>query len=559
MREALIRGDLANLSRRDQELRSMGIPDEERIRTLQSEFGALDDWLPDSDIGQGMVPPIVNVDTFTVPYPVVPVIPHGLENTEPFSPAGIDGKNPDPPTPDGTPIGAGAGYAGGRDIGGLGQYKNDEPQHPRLPSEPYPKNDQSNVNYEKAVVPFEVPANPSMHGEHGYHVAQSIPPWRRDEVEQNQMAELEVTRDKRTNKFVSPTTKGELMTDRSLPQALEKSRGEYLHTDQDGEVVMPHVVVAAPEIPEDPHVVTEQEPRWAKYHYQRPHESDDVCLKFQMKTYDLNDTVHRPVPPSEGLGYTTTHPNCQCWWEEIASPSETTEATDPQVKGFTKIKKSITRKANKGELHTVKDDGTLSQRTRGTNPMREAIMEVRNDFKWLSEEYLQKVRELPVDGKMFLIKASEEAITDHRGEGYEPYRRWLSPDELHAMARTATGKGMDINHKAENKTESQILDSEYDKDLRQIQMIVNEADPEVLQAIENKVITAVSINGGAPRDTDIQCPTDECFVVPRGVILGELDDIALTWVVTDPRGMYWRGRWIPPAKPGVKTTAIQPV
>jgi len=43
------------------------------------------------------------------------------------------------------------------------------------------------------------------------------------------------------------------------------------------------------------------------------------------------------------------------------------------------------------------------------------------------------------------------------------------------------------------------------------------------------------------------------------VILGEIDDIALTWVVSDPRGVMWRGQHIPFAEPGVKTTIIQPI
>jgi len=95
-------------------------------------------------------------------------------------------------------------------------------------------------------------------------------------------------------------------------------------------------------------------------------------------------------------------------------------------------------------------------------------------------------------------------------------------------------------------------------------MLINEQDPEILNAIDNQIITAVSINGGSPRTEAVMCPdcqtnNCECFLVPEGVVLGELDDIALTWVVTDPRGMYWRGMWIPPAIPGVKTTAIQPI
>jgi hypothetical protein len=190
-------------------------------------------------------------------------------------------------------------------------------------------------------------------------------------------------------------------------------------------------------------------------------------------------------------------------------------------------------------------------------------MEIREEFDWIDDAYLNKVRAINAPGRMFLIRASSEAITDHRSEG-EPYRRWLSPDELHSLARTAIGKGMDLNHLTDEvhpnefRTDADILDSEYNKGRHEIQMLVNEQDPDILKAIDNKSITAVSINGGSPRRERIEC-NGECFIVPEGVVLGELDDIALTWVVTDPAGISFHGDWIPPAEPGVKTTAIQPL
>ena len=56
---------------------------------------------------------------------------------------------------------------------------------------------------------------------------------------------------------------------------------------------------------------------------------------------------------------------------------------------------------------------------------------------------------------------------------------------------------------------------------------------------------------------DTECDTGECFVVPTGLILGELDGIAFTWVVTDPAGLVWHGKFIPRATAGVKTTKIE--
>ena len=110
-----------------------------------------------------------------------------------------------------------------------------------------------------------------------------------------------------------------------------------------------------------------------------------------------------------------------------------------------------------------------------------------------------------------------------------------------------------------------VVDSEYDDDLKQLQMLITESDPEIIKGIDDRIITAVSINGGSPRSESVEPCEDHCKVncelclVPKGVVLGELDDIALTWVVTDNRGLNWKGMLIPPATPGVKTTAIQPL
>ena len=88
-------------------------------------------------------------------------------------------------------------------------------------------------------------------------------------------------------------------------------------------------------------------------------------------------------------------------------------------------------------------------------------------------------------------------------------------------------------------------------------MLVHLKDPEIIHFIETGQIASVSINAGAPRRMDTECDTGECFVVPTGLILGELDGIAFTWVVDDPAGVVWRGKYIPKATAGVKTTRIE--
>lgn len=346
----------------------------------------------------------------------------------------------------------------------------------------------------------------------------------------------------------------------------QKSIPEWRYPVEDSQVApfeMPHIAIRPSG------EMNETEKDMMEYVYQS-HDSDDKCAPFNGRAFDMKDRSHRPVPPSEGLGYTNTHPNCKCYWKPTGQ-IEFDEMTPEELVDIQSIHRKIGQRSHFGTLHKVKKDGELSQRTGHRNyyrkPLKEAIAQVRQEFGWLSDEYLQKAKSIAKteNGKLYLIRASEETITDHRHEG-EPYRRKLSGDELLAMARTATNKGMDINHNSKWRTKAYVMDSEYDKKTKSIQMIVLELDDDINRAIENKSITAVSINGGSPRHSSVEpcshgCDTGKCelCLVPHGVILGELDDIAMTWVVTNPRGIYWNGIHIPHAEPGVKTTIIQPL
>jgi hypothetical protein len=193
------------------------------------------------------------------------------------------------------------------------------------------------------------------------------------------------------------------------------------------------------------------------------------------------------------------------------------------------------------------------------------MSELRSEFGWLTNDYVLKAKELSeeANGKLYLIRAAGETVTDHTGEG-EPYKRKLSSDELNSMTRTAIGKKMDINHQPEYETDATILDAEFDPYRKEIQMLVLERDPQINNAIEDGKITAVSINGGMPRSESVEkcdhnCKSDNCelCLVPKGVVLGEIDGIGMTWVVTDPNGLYWNGHFVPNAQPGIKFTKIE--
>lgn len=185
---------------------------------------------------------------------------------------------------------------------------------------------------------------------------------------------------------------------------------------------------------------------------------------------------------------------------------------------------------------------------------------------WLEPDYILAAKESAEKNgaKLYLVKAAEETITDHRSEG-EPYLRKLAATELQKMVRTAISKGTDINHMgAEFRTGGVIVDGEWDPNMQEMQYLVIESDPEINAAIQRGDIDAVSINGGAPRREvvepcihDCTGPSCELCTVPVGVILAELDDIGFTWVASRP--FMWKGKLIPQATPGIKSTVIQPI
>ena len=303
----------------------------------------------------------------------------------------------------------------------------------------------------------------------------------------------------------------------------------------------------------------------ARFTLSSSHKGVDVCDDFSGEIFELTDKTNRPILPTEGLGYSNlTHPNCQCIWVLQKVDSLVDSLTRKQQTNFDDIADHIRKGAKDHTLHTVKADGKLSKRPRGPNPMKEAIGKIREQFGWLGEEYITNAKELASQnsGVLYLIRAAQATITDHRSEG-EQYRRKLSGQELQGMARTAIRHGMDVNHESAYKTQATILDADYDPKRKEIQMVVMEKDPQINQYIKSGAISAVSINGGNPRRQVIEPCEDDCTSgcemcnVPQGVILGEDDGIGMTWVVTDPRGIFYKGQHIEPASPGIKNTVIQ--
>ena len=165
-------------------------------------------------------------------------------------------------------------------------------------------------------------------------------------------------------------------------------------------------------------------------------------------------------------------------------------------------------------------------------------------------------REHP-DGRFILAVVSGESYTDHRIEGEELRRHWTN-NELMQNIRTAKHKLTNINHMWEKKDplSGLIYDANWNFTTNKGEMAIWESDPEILDAIRNDIITAVSINTGKPRIVDKNCETGECLSEPKGTILGEDDNVALAFIVTAPEGWDYNGQHIPAMPPGMKFTKI---
>lgn len=528
---------------RYKELENRGIPEPERSRAVNAEF---ENPTPTAIPWPGPITGIdlagnINIDLIPASkFP--PVIQPTTDKTEPYP---TPSKNPYPnnPTPDPNSVGDKSHTYG----------------ITHFPAEP-------SSNW--VATGNEKNSEPPSVGVQGFNSHKKIPEWRYP-VEQSQMMDISVPPiiippSGQFNEAISEKSKEKKsLLKRLLPWL------SVLGVGFSAAALIDSYLKDVPEEPEEREKYFTYTPMEliAEFTLSPTHKGRDVCDDYAGKTFDLLDVTNRPILPSEGKGYTNlVHPHCHCSWK-ITKKSDvgTDSLTRKQQSEFGKIESHITRAAKNHTLHTVKPDGELSNKTRGTNPIKESIGRIRHQVRWLSDDYITKAKETASNnnGVLYLVRAATETITDHRSEG-EQYRRKLSGKELNAMARTAIGHGMDINHNPDYATGGVIPDSEYDEKRKEIQMLVIETDPQINQYIADGSISAVSINGGSPRTQNIEpcyegCTGPDCELcnTPQGVILGELDGIGMTWVVTAPQGIIWRGQHIPVATPGIKNTIIE--
>jgi len=527
---------------RYKELENRGIPEPERSRAVEAEFT---DYPNDTDVEPwpGNITGVdlagnINLDLiFASKEP--PIIQPNTNQTEPFPTSSVN-PYPNNPTPDPNSV-------------GVKSNTYNITNHSVSPSSNW-LGTASSVNSEPPSVGIE-----------GYNSHKAIPEWRYP-IEQSQMVDISIP-----PIAIEPSGQfNEAVTKKEEKKSLLKKLAPFiamLGAGFSAVSLIKDYLDNAPEEPKDREKYFKDDPLalMAEISLSSSHKVKDVCDDYVGKHYNLFD-AERPILPIEGKGYTNlVHPNCHCTWKVVKVDTKIDSLTRQEKTKFDDIESHIRVGAKNHTLHTVKADGSLSKRTRGTSPIKEVIGKIRHEVKWLSEEYLQKAKETAKNnnGVLYLIRAATETITDHRSEG-EKYRRKLSGKELNAMARTAVGHGMDINHDAQNKTGGLIVDSEYDGKRKEIQMLVIETDPQINQYITNGSISAVSINGGNPRTQGIEpcydgCVSNSCELcnVPQGVILGEIDNIGMTWVVTNPAGIMWNGVHISSAEPGIKSTVIE--
>ena len=183
------------------------------------------------------------------------------------------------------------------------------------------------------------------------------------------------------------------------------------------------------------------------------------------------------------------------------------------------------------------------------------------EFDWINDEAIEEMKKYANEhgsGKFLLAVVSGDTKTDHRAEGRDKHQRHWTREELIQNIRTGKGKMTDINHlwAKINPTSGGIYDANWNFKTDRGEMILWETDQDILDAIQNDIITAVSINTGNPRAVDTNCDSGECFITPRGTILGETNGVGLAFVVTDPKGFDYNGQHIPSFPPGMKFTKI---
>lgn len=287
-----------------------------------------------------------------------------------------------------------------------------------------------------------------------------------------------------------------------------------------------------------------------RFQYNRQ-EDCPICKPLDKLEFWAEDPK-RPIVPSENLGkgVYNTHPNCKC----------------SNISFIKLLSADESPKSSRPKSQEAKD--SLAERKRITNEYLRPLNEALNydnrrlgEFNWVTKDTIHEMKKHAKDsneGRFILAVVSGESFTDHRIEGVEKHRRHWTEDEMKQNIRTGKGKRMDINHLLPKKDpySGGIFDANWNEATKKGEMILFETDNEILNAIRNDIITAVSINTGPPRNIELNCNSGECLLEPQGTSLGNDKGVALSYVVTSPKGFNYNGKWLYPLPPGMKFTKL---
>ncbi len=266
------------------------------------------------------------------------------------------------------------------------------------------------------------------------------------------------------------------------------------------------------------------------------------------------DDPGRPIVPSEklGEGVYNSHKYCKCTFVDFEKLLPVDMLPKSDVANSRAASKSLRERVDitKQYLRPLSESLQIENKKPG-------------EFDWIDDKAIEEMRKYSANhgsGKFILAVLSGESITDHRKDitVNENYRRRWNKKELMQNIRTAKGKMTDINHMYP-KIDPQsggVYDANWNFTTNRGEVIMWETDEMILNAIRTDVITAVSLHTGLPRKFVKNCSDGECFMEPEGTIIGELDNIALAFVVTKPEGFFYNGQVIGALPPGMSFTSI---
>lgn len=278
-----------------------------------------------------------------------------------------------------------------------------------------------------------------------------------------------------------------------------------------------------------------------------------ICKPLDGMEFAEDDPT-RPITPSEklGKGIYNTHPNCLCDNIPFEKLLPVLKQPKSDVANSRAAAKSLRERINITKEHLRPLSETLIIKDR-----------IKGEFDWIDEDAINEMKTYATNhgyGKFLLAVLSGESITDHRKDvtvNENKRRRWAKR-ELMQNIRTAKGKMCDINHMYPKKDPQSggVYDANWNFTTNRGEVVIWETDQEILDAIRDDTITAVSIHTGLPRRITTNCSDGECFIEPEGTIIGELDNVALAYVVTKPEGFVYNGHHINPLPPGMGFTKI---